>query len=233
MSPLETASWMTAMSAAVTDAGTGLDPYGAVLEAVMAALPDVEGAALCIVRAGKPVTVAAHGDVADRFITAQRRTGQGPTVQTFREQRLITSADLAGDIRWPTLGQMVVPLPVRSVLCFPMGDPRRPVTLTLYAARPSALDDLDAELVNLVLAQLSIALAALAQYTRAQHLQRALSTNEPISVAVGILMTLENCTEKEAMLAMTAASQAQNRKVKEIAADVVLTGTLPAPPDQP
>ncbi|WP_170315528.1 GAF and ANTAR domain-containing protein [Nakamurella deserti] len=226
----ETTAWMEALSAAVVDADGDVDPYGAVLEAVVSALPEVDGAVLCVVKAGKPVTVAVHGDVADPFTEAQRHLGQGPTVQTFEQRTTITSADLTTDIRWPKLGQMVVALPVRSVVCFPMGDPERPVTLTLYAAQPSALDHLDADLLRLVLAHTGIALAALAQRTRAQNLQRAIRTNEPISVATGILMTLHGCTEADAMAVMTAASRAQNRKLSDIAAEVVLTGAMPPPP---
>jgi GAF domain-containing protein len=233
MLPFEIPAWITALSAAVVDADNDPDPYGAVVQAVVSALPGVDGAVLCIMRAGKPVTVAVHGDIADRFTAAQRRVGQGPTVQTFKERRQIASADLTTDIRWPKLGQLVLSLPVRSVLCWPMGDARRPITLTLYAAHPSALNDLDGDLLGLVLAHAGIALAALTQRTRAQNLQRALKTNERISVAVGILMTLDSCSEAEAMTSMAAASQAQNRKLNDIADQVVLTGSLPTPPDGP
>jgi GAF domain-containing protein len=233
MFSFETPAWVTALSAAVLDPDGDPDPYGSVVRAVVSALPGVEGAVLCIQRAGRPVTVAVHGEVAESFTAAQRRVRQGPTVQTFKERRPIASADLTTDIRWPKLGLLMVPLPVRSVLCCPMGDARRPVTLTLYAAHPSALNDLDSDLLGLVLAHTGIALAALAQRTRAQNLQRALRTNERIGVAVGILMTLHKCSEAEAMSAMAAASQAQNRKLSDIADQVVLTGSLPPPPDGP
>jgi GAF domain-containing protein len=228
----ETAAWIEALTVAVVDADTSLDPYAAVLRAVVSALPDVDGAALCVIKAGRPVTVAVHGNVADPFTAAQRRLGQGPTVQAFKERKPVTSADLTTDIRWPKLGQMVMSLPLRSVLCYPMGDLRRPVTLTLYGARPSALNDLDPALLHLLLAHTGIALAALAQRTRVQNLERALKTNERISVAIGILMTLDDCSEADAMAAMADASQTQNRKLNDIAAEVCLTGALPQPPAQ-
>lgn len=227
-------AWMLALAAAVIDGDSHLEPYEAVLEAVVGAVPGVDGAALCSTKSRKPVTLAVHGDAADSLITAQRRAGQGPTLHTLKDQTTTATDDLSIDSRWPQLHKFVSRLPVRSVLCRPLRHAHpRPVALTLYARQTSALGRLDVDLLDLVLATADVALAGIAQHARVRHLDRALQTNERISVAVGILMTLNNYSEDEAMAAMAVASQAENRKVNDIAADVVLTGAVPTTPRLP
>ncbi|WP_111766178.1 ANTAR domain-containing protein [Nakamurella deserti] len=232
--PPSEATWFAPFTSAVVEADDHHDSAADVLRAAVAALPGVDGAALCTVRAGKPVTLAVYGDNADNFTSVQRRSGQGPTVSALRERVAVGSTDLATDVRWPKLHQVTALLHIRSVLCRPLGHAHpRATTLSLFAAAPGALDDLDADLLGVVVATTDLTLAGLAQHARVRHLERALESNERIGVAVGILMKLNGYTESDAMSALSAASQAENRKLKDIAADVVLTGAAPRPPSAP
>lgn len=70
--------------------------------------------------------------------------------------------------------------------------------------------------------------SALAQATqRASHLERALDSNRSIGMALGILMVTRKITSEEAFEALKKVSQRSNRKLREIADEVIYTGALP------
>lgn len=58
-------------------------------------------------------------------------------------------------------------------------------------------------------------------------LRAALLSNRRIGVAMGIVMTQLGVSEAEAFEAIRRASMDGNRKLREVAEDVVLTGALP------
>jgi len=61
---------------------------------------------------------------------------------------------------------------------------------------------------------------------RASNLQKALASNRQIGVAMGVLMARQNLTEEQAFAVLREASQRGNRKLRDIADEVVLTGQL-------
>lgn len=61
----------------------------------------------------------------------------------------------------------------------------------------------------------------------AANLQLALTSNRRIGVAIGILMAHHRITDTAAFEMLREASQRAHRKLRDIAEDVVLTGTLP------
>jgi hypothetical protein len=65
---------------------------------------------------------------------------------------------------------------------------------------------------------------------RIAHLEVALLSARRIGAAIGILMATRKVTEDEAFELLRAASQAWPRKLRVVADDVVLTGTLEVPP---
>ncbi len=63
--------------------------------------------------------------------------------------------------------------------------------------------------------------------SKAEHLERALVSNRTIGTAIGILMSERRVTPDQAFTLLRERSQNSNRRLREIAEDVVLTGTLP------
>ncbi len=61
------------------------------------------------------------------------------------------------------------------------------------------------------------------------HLQRALVSNRRIGIAIGILMARAGYTDEQAFECLRAASQQHNRKLRDIAEDVIYTGAIPTP----
>jgi len=69
--------------------------------------------------------------------------------------------------------------------------------------------------------------------SRAANLEKALSSNRVIGTALGIIMSRENVTAENAFARLREHSQRTNRKLRDVADDVVLTGELPGGPMQP
>ncbi|WP_404387416.1 ANTAR domain-containing protein [Humibacillus xanthopallidus] len=63
---------------------------------------------------------------------------------------------------------------------------------------------------------------------KAEHLQLALQHSRDIGAAVGILMSQHKMQQAEAFELLRETSQDQNRKLYELAMDVVNTGELPS-----
>jgi hypothetical protein len=59
------------------------------------------------------------------------------------------------------------------------------------------------------------------------NLRTALATSREIGAATGILMATRKLDQDAAFALLVRASQVTNRKVRDVAADVALTGTLP------
>jgi AmiR/NasT family two-component response regulator len=64
--------------------------------------------------------------------------------------------------------------------------------------------------------------------TKAEHLQLALGHSRDIGAAVGILMAHHKMQQVDAFELLRSTSQDQNRKLYELALEVVSTGELPA-----
>jgi hypothetical protein len=71
-------------------------------------------------------------------------------------------------------------------------------------------------------------LATLTAYQdKLAQLEQALLTNRRIGIAIGILMTRHGRTDQQAFDTLRTLSQHRNRKVRDLAEDVIYTGTLP------
>lgn len=67
--------------------------------------------------------------------------------------------------------------------------------------------------------------------TEAAHLRRALDHSRDIGAAIGVLMAMKKVTRDEAFGLLRRASQDQNRKLYELALEVLSTGELPCRSD--
>jgi signal transduction histidine kinase/DNA-binding response OmpR family regulator len=96
-----------------------------------------------------------------------------------------------------------------------------------YVVKPFDPGELVARVrVHLELARLREYAVARAQ-DEAANLRRALSSNRQIGAAIGILMQRRKITSDQSFALLRSASQRMNRKLRDIADEVVLTGTLP------
>ncbi|WP_111766772.1 GAF and ANTAR domain-containing protein [Nakamurella deserti] len=209
------------------------DPIAGVLQVVTTVVPGARWATLTERNSrGIPRTVSTTDPVAQEVDVAQYRLGEGPTLEAMRRGSAVMVRDLRTDVRWPRLSEIVVQrTPVRGVLSYPLRG-AGPVTrtLNLYAEDVEAFAGAATTVAAVTMASTETALAGLAQRARAANLHRALMSNRRIGVAIGILMARSQWTEDQAFAAMCEASQALNRKLRDLAEEVALTGALPELP---
>jgi len=176
-----------------------------------------------------PETLAATAQAANATDQLQYRTGQGPCLQALTSVELIQVDNLSTDPRWPELSAAAHRSALHSVLSIPVtavGNTAQ--SLNVYAERPNGFSTAQHAAAYLSGAVTGLALTALRERDRAEHLSIALDTNRQIGAAMGILMAEHRCNYDEAFTALRTVSQHLHRKLREVADEVVFTGALPA-----
>lgn len=210
---LETLQRVVDLAAATID---GCDCAGVLLPAPAGARTPVQSAPLVAVIDG-----------------LQESTGEGPCLDALGGLDSVFAHDLADDTRWPTFGPLAAARGVRSVLACRLFDEAGTLgALNLYAAVPGAFGATDRAKGLIFAAHASVAQSvaqdrAVKDY-RTDHLRKALASREIIGQAQGILMERERITADRAFDVLRRASQHLNVKLREVAQDLVDTGTIDA-----
>jgi GAF domain-containing protein len=208
-------------------AGDGLlDALHQVIAATRA-LFDASGAGIMMVDDDSVLAaVAATDDVGRLLEVRQQETGGGPCVDALTFDRVVSTADLASDERWPALLPELPELGVRSVLGIPLHATRVPIgSLNVYRDQPGAWSDSEvsaleayAELVENLLGS---ALQAQEHEQLAAQLQYALDTRVAIERAVGVVMGRERINAVAAFNRLRSSARSTGRKVADVAAELL------------
>jgi hypothetical protein len=208
--------------------------FEAVTSLALERVPSARTASITTMRGDRFVTAAATDDVARRADRIQYDLGSGPCLDAIVERTIYQPKDLAHDDRWPEYGARVVAeLGLRSMLSFRMSvEPEGIVIsgLNLYADEPDAFDEHDLAEGLLLTTHAAQAVAAAELRDRAENLERALESNRDIGTAIGVLMGLHRLTRDQAFDLLRIASQNTNRKLHEVAVDVVESGAVDVTP---
>jgi GAF domain-containing protein len=161
-------------------------------------------------------------------IVAETAEGIAPAVVAGADR--VHVADLDSDHRWPVWRRRVIAeTPIRSGLGFSLRmDGVLLGAITMYAPRPRCFSQDCVELAAVYADLASVALARVSERLAAENLRAALKTNREIAMAIGIIMNAHRLTKDQAFDLLRVASQHRHRKVHDLAAQVVLTGELPA-----
>jgi hypothetical protein len=188
-------------------------------------VPGCHHAGVTVLRRGRPRTSAATDDVYAAIDLIQYETGEGPCLSAIVEQPAYRTGDLAAETRWPGFaGPAVERTGVRSVLAYRLSSEG---ALTLYSRERDAFDD-EAEAIGTILAaHAALALARAREREQISGLEQAVASNRSIGMAIGILMAIYRVGQDEAFDLLRTVSQRTNRKLREIADEVVHTGQLP------
>lgn len=204
-----------------------------------AAVDTVDGcdhAAISLVhRRGAVDTVAATDDVPTRVDALQYEVGQGPCLNAIAEHEVFLVDDLAADDRWPAFSHRAAEeTGVRSMLSFRLFV--RDDTfgaLNLYSRKVRAFDEHASAVGTVLAAHAAIAMQAAREHDRAEQLGQAVESNREIGMAMGVIMARGGMTQKDAFAVLLRASQHLNRKLRDVAAEVVETGEVPVRPAAP
>jgi GAF domain-containing protein len=205
--------------------GTLGDTLLRVSEMAVAITPAVYAGITMIVE-GKPRTAVFTNLEAPEIDEAQYRTGEGPCLYAHRDQKPYRIDDTSEDLRWPDFARTALAHGIRATLSVPLTARGESLgALNLYAQTPNAFNDEHERVVALFADQAAIALANAQVYWDArqlgENLNQAIKTREIISQAVGILMAGGGRTPDDAFGVLASASQRENRKVRDIAEEIV------------
>jgi GAF domain-containing protein len=185
---------------------------------------DVAGVTL--LRDGKPTTAVYTDPTSPQVDSTQYETGIGPCLDAFRHQQVFRIESTTEDGQWPDFSKACVEHGILSTLSLPLGVRGNGIgALNLYSKEPAAFSEDDEQLGMMFAAQASVALANAQLYDSAyrmtQQLQEALTSRAVIDQAKGILMAKNGGSADEAFNVLRTRSQSENRKLRELAQEMV------------
>lgn len=230
-----------------TDAGSAPDDLGTILRSERTAqellrrvvdmaaftVTGVDAASVTLATSAAPGywTASATDDSALAVDQAQYRSGYGPCVQAAATATdVVVSVPADG---WEDFSAAAGTAGYRSVWSMALQMEGRPAgSLNLYSCAAAPWDDNSSRTVRMIGSQAEVVLTNAMELARSEHvnvtLQRALETRTVIGQAQGVLMARQNITAQEAFDILRRASQRTNRKLRDIAADIVASVTDPA-----
>jgi hypothetical protein len=221
-------AYLTRLSRCFAEADSSEDMAATALQLACELVPPARWASLTS-REGRPRTIAASDHRADELDELQYHASEGPCLAAIATGTTVVS-DFGTEQRWPTFAaRAVTDTSGRAALSYPLAAVGHPATsLNLYADVPGAFDEAAIAAASLSAAGIGMALAALRQKQRADNLALGLESSRHIGAAIGILMHRHRWTSERAFEALRLVSQHTHRKVRDVADEVMLTGSLPS-----
>jgi GAF domain-containing protein len=193
------------------------------------AIPACDLCSVSIVDGDRIITTASNDVQAEHFDRYQYDSGDGPCMTASRTGVVQKVPALAREERWPDFGALALADGLKSVMSVPLPLDRTFVgALNLYSLSGSFEAD-DDWMSESFARQAAITLANAEAYQSAQDLASnltiALESRDIIGQAKGIIMERQRCPTDEAFDILRGASQRRNVKLRDLAQDVVDTGT--------
>ncbi len=206
------------------------DAVAAVARLAHVSLRSASAVSVTLAGAGRPYTAGMSDAAAGALDCTQYASGRGPCLEAARGEgaRNVVIAEQAW--RWPEYAADAAGAGIGSSLSVPLVVEDRPVgALNVYSAAPAPFGEDEERLAGLLAAHAAMALTAATALADAQQmaaqLREALQTRDLIGQAKGILMERESCSAEEAFDMLRRASQRTNRKLREVASDLVESRT--------
>jgi GAF domain-containing protein len=176
-------------------------------------------------------TVASTGSLATDLDEVQYSDDHGPCLHAASSGELTEVFDTRTDSRWRDYMSRAAQHGNLSSLSVPLViDDDVSGALNIYARQPHAFDADARAAATRFAPYAAMALSNMHEYENARdmadNLQRALESRAVIDQAKGILMERHKLTADQAFQLLSETSQRANRKVRQIAEDLVRTGEL-------
>lgn len=189
----------------------------------------VRGAAdvsVTLVQRNKPSTVASTGDLAVLLDERQYAIGHGPCLDAIRSSEPKRIVRVSEEVRWPDWVAEARANGLGSSMGLPVTAGKHPpAALNIYSLSEDGFDEADFGVAVDIAAYAGVALENVhllqAQATLAQQLRTAMESRAVIDYAIGIIIAGRHCDPKVAFAMLVKQSQDGNRKLRDIAADLV------------
>ena len=203
-----------------------------IVEAALTMIPGAQEGSVNLVAARRRVTSAAASGELPRLADAlQTEVGEGSCLDAIFQHRTVSVPDMVTERRWPAFATRAAHLGAGSMLAFQLyvsGDNLG--ALNLHAGHPDAFTD-QSERIGIPFAV--HAAVALSTVRRSERQQEAMASRNAIGQAQGILMERHRITAAQAFDRLTAASQATNVKLRDVAEELARSGHLAGPAGRP
>jgi GAF domain-containing protein len=181
-----------------------------------------------------PTTVASTGQLAVDLDEVQYERGHGPCLHAARTGEMTEIVDTRTDSRWPDYARRAAGHGNLSSLSIPLlidEDDRVSGALNLYARKSGAFDEDTRSAAMAFGPYAAVAAGNVRAYQsardRADHLEAAMQSRAVIEQAKGVLIERYKVTPDHAFRLLALASMTANRKLRDVADDLVRTGELP------
>ena len=197
-----------------------------VSELVEQALPQTDMTGVTMVVGGKPSTAVFTNGEAPEIDVSQYESGQGPCLQAYLTKQVVTIESTENETHFASFCHSARAHGVVSTLSLPLiaGDDGIGA-LNLYSKKPAAFGEEDAVMGERFATQAAVVLANSQAYwdsrLLSEHLAEAMVSRATIEQAKGIIMSQSGVDARAAFEMLRTASQRENRKVREIAEDIV------------
>ena len=216
---------LAALYARTCDGGTLDELLRHVCVTAVEAVEGADEASVTLLTSRDAKTWGATGDLALACDEAQYEVDGGPCLDAARANQIVVVPDMAQEDRWPAAPKMAeagsrcslsLPLPVQGEA---IG------ALNLYSRRERAFDGSSVELGGEFASYAAVYVANAVSYSsaadQARQLQQAMESRAVIEQAKGILIASTGCDADEAFHLLVKQSQHENRKLREVAAELV------------
>jgi GAF domain-containing protein len=157
----------------------------------------------------------------------QAELGEGPCLDAAWDHEQVVAVDLANDTRWPRWGPtMAREHGIRSMLSTRLFTAEKQLgALNVYSTVADAFDQEDQEIARVLAVHAAVAVAAAQQV---DGLRLAADRRTTIGKALGIIMVRYRLDDDAAFSVLRRLSSHENRKLFDVAQEVVSSGRLPS-----
>ena len=204
-------------------------------------VPGADVVGLTLVKHGQPTTSVFTDPTSPEIDQAQYEADAGPCVDALKTGEIMRVDSTEREDRWPDFAKAARQRGIHSTLSMPLLVAGEPVgALNLYGRTEGAFGNGQEGLAAAFAVQASVALANAQAYWEAkevaEHLNEAMKSRAVIEQAKGMLMAAQGCTADEAFDLLVRASQRSNRKLRDVAGELVMNARkrrAASPPTQP
>ncbi|GGH99827.1 GAF and ANTAR domain-containing protein [Arthrobacter liuii] len=174
----------------------------------------------------RPATAAGSSARAVELDHIEQSVGDGPCIRALREMAPVIIDDVAKDPRWQTLNRKFAEHGVRSTLGVPLEiSADASAALNFFATKPGVFTaDVYDKAVGFAAAAhntLHLSVRIDNAQNRADDLEAALESRTAINLACGVIMAQNRCSQEEAMEILTKVSSNRNRKLRDVAKELI------------
>jgi GAF domain-containing protein len=199
-----------------------------VVELARHTVPAAASVSITVADGGRYRTSNSTDDEATAVDQAQYDGDEGPCLEALRSGQQVQVAINGDGRRWPRFHQRAKEMGVAAVLSTPLlRTPEGAIgALNVYSHTVGPFDETARRTAQVIgqhaalLVGNTVALLTASQLN--EQLRQALASREIIGEAKGIIMERQSCTREEAFDILRRASQRENRKLRELAEELVL-----------